>query len=115
MPVAMMNLCLNDQIAGTAAASADTLFTSLGNTQINAATVSSAHTVTVTVKFWICPYGSTPSSPAVDPIAVVSCASGATVIVSELIGHIVPTAGGLYASCNVTNVVRASASGVEFS
>ena len=112
MSVAIKQLVANDQIAGTAAGSTDTLYTASNLTaQINAATAYNADASAVTLTLYILPSGVAATS--VDPVSVQSIAAGESAILSDLIGHAIPKDGTLEAYAGTTNVIRVTASGIE--
>lgn len=114
MSITHKNLCLNDQIAGTADSSVDTLYTSSNVAAvINQATAYNGHTGAVVLYVYILASGSAATS--VDPVAIKTVNNGETVTLADLLGHTVPKNGTIKAYAGTTNVVRVSISGVEIS
>ena len=112
MAVTPKSLALNDQITGTAAASADTLYTANnGVAQIDAFTVVNPSGSGVEISIYILPDGV--AATTVDPIFK-TVAANTQLIVPEVIGHKVPKLGTIQAFAQTTNVLRVIASGVEF-
>jgi hypothetical protein len=112
MSVSIKQLVSNDQIAGTSAATTDTLYTASNVTaQLNAATAYNGHASAVTVSFYILPTGI--AATAVDPVAVQTITNGESAIIADLIGHVIPKNGTLEAFAGTTAVIRVSASGIE--
>ena len=120
MAVNLVAIASNDQIAGTADSSVDTLYTSTGVvTQINQITVANSTASPQTMSFWILPSGvAATASPATWVQIVAAGDAGsldAPTIISGLLGHVIPVGGTLKACCLTTNVCYVTASGIAIS
>lgn len=112
MAVAPASLALNDELTATTVGAAETLYTSSNViTQIDAVTVTNAHGSAVDVSLYILASGE--AATAADPI-IKSIPAGGQAIISELIGHKIPKGGTIQGFAGTTNVLRVTASGVQF-
>lgn len=113
MAVDYTNFAINDSITGTAAASADTLYSSSnGRALINQATAHNADTTSsVTVYFYILPSGVAAADVA--PIWKQVIAAGGSVILDGLLGHVVPSGGSIQAYASTADDAKVTLSGAE--
>lgn len=113
MAYELQSLALNDTITGTTSGTTDTLYTaSKVITQIDMVTAYNSSGTAATIDVYIVPSGGTASGT--NPIiSGKSVGNGATVILSELIGHKVPIDGTIQAFASTTNVIHVTISGGE--
>ena len=112
MAITLSSLVLNDQIAGTTSGTTDTLYTSTGViTQIDQATAYNAHSSPVLLSVYIVPSGG--SAASLDPVCVATINNAESAILTELIGHKMPSGSTLEAFAGTTAVVRVTVSGIK--
>ena len=112
MAYQLKSLAINDQITGTAFGSADVLYTATNVTaQIDMATAYNNDGSAVIITVFILDSGQ--SAAADNEITNVSVPAGDSVILTELIGHKVPSGGTIEAFAGTTNVIRVTISGGE--
>ena len=112
MSVAIKALASNDLITSITDASPDTVYAATNVTaQVNACSAINTHTSAVVLSLYIVVFGGT--AAAVDPIAVQTIAPGESAIISDILGHVVPLGGAIFAIADVADKVRVSVSGIE--
>jgi hypothetical protein len=113
MPITMKELVTNDTIAGSTAGTVDTLYTATGvRAHITAFTVANVSASPVTLTVYILASGV--AATAAGPVAVQSIPALGTAIVSDVLGHIVPTGGTIKAFTSTgSTVVVSNVSGFE--
>ena len=115
MTVLVKNLCANALVVGTSSGAATALYsaTAGGVAQIDQITAYNNSGSACTLYCYITPSGVAPS--ATDPVVPIVVPAYLSVSIYQLIGHKIPAGGALSAWADVTNVIRVTASGAEFS
>lgn len=113
MAVTVKSLALNDLIAGTAAGSADTLYTANnGIAQISQATAYNKGAGANDLYVYVMASGGSPGTDNI--LTKISVPAGESVVISKLVGHHVPKSGFVAMYAATTNEVTVTLSGVEF-
>lgn len=114
MPVTHLALATNDQIASVTAGSPDTVYTATGvKACVTACTASNGAISNARINVYLLPSGATPTSDMVIATLVVPAYS--TVIVGDILGHVVPVGGTIKAYSDVASAIRLTVSGFEIS